>query len=304
MNDSWHSYPSIYAVGHKAVSDLIGSVCNIEEKVDGSQFSFGVFGGEIRVRSKGKQMEVDAPEKMFALAVDYVKSSVSFLKDGWTYRGEFLAKPKHNTLAYSRVPKNNIIIFDINTGHEEYLSYDEKASEAERIGLECVPLLGSARLETFEQLKTFLETDSVLGGQKVEGVVLKPIQYDVFGKDKKVLLAKYVSEAFKEIHNKEWKASNPNGLDIIAIIGESLRTDARWEKAVQHLKDNGVIEGSPRDIGKLIKEVQQDIDKECREYVAGELLKWAMPKVTRLALRGLPEWYKEKIATEQIEAVS
>ena len=60
----------------------------MEEKVDGSQFSFGRFDGELRVRSKGKEMVVDAPEKMFQRAVDQAKFLP--LTDGWTYRGRGL----------------------------------------------------------------------------------------------------------------------------------------------------------------------------------------------------------------------
>ena len=35
------------------------------------------------------------------------------LAPGVTYYGEYLQKPKHNTLCYDRVPKDNIIIFDV-----------------------------------------------------------------------------------------------------------------------------------------------------------------------------------------------
>lgn len=39
MTDSWHSYPSIYALGHRAIVDLLKGPVFIEEKIDGSQFS-------------------------------------------------------------------------------------------------------------------------------------------------------------------------------------------------------------------------------------------------------------------------
>lgn len=43
MGDSWHSYPSTFALGHRAIADLLLDPVLVEEKVDGSQFSFGVF---------------------------------------------------------------------------------------------------------------------------------------------------------------------------------------------------------------------------------------------------------------------
>lgn len=140
--DSWHSYPSIYNLGHRAIRDLLSVNVNVEEKIDGSQFSFGVdASGEIHVRSKGAVMNVDAPEKMFTEAVDVVKSIRDKLVPGWTYRAEYLKKPKHNTLAYSRIPNNHLMVFDINPSHEEYIPYSEKEKEAERLGIEAVPLL-------------------------------------------------------------------------------------------------------------------------------------------------------------------
>ena len=154
VSDSWHSYPSIYALGHRAVADLLTGPVNVEEKVDGSQFSWCVDdAGEIRCRSKCATLNVDAPEKMFTAAVATVKSLAGLLTPGWTYRAEFLGKPKHNALAYDRMPKAHLIVFDINDGHESYLSYAAKHEEAERLGLECVPLIFSGRLTLADFLR-------------------------------------------------------------------------------------------------------------------------------------------------------
>src|ERR1043166_6393267 len=126
--DSWHSYPSVFALGHKHLAELLLDPVLVEEKVDGSQFSFGVFNPDeewngLRCRSKGVQLNVFAPDRMFEKGGDVVKGLAGSLRPGWTYRTEYLAKPKHNALAYDRIPRHHIIVFDINTGHEEYLSY-------------------------------------------------------------------------------------------------------------------------------------------------------------------------------------
>lgn len=298
--NSWHSYPSIYAIGHRAVEALTKGPVNVEEKVDGSQFSFGVTeAGEVMVRSKGAILLADAPEKMFTRAVESVKERVSKLTPGWTYRGEYLRSPKHNSLAYGRIPDGNIIIFDINTGHEEYLPYEAKKAEAERIGLECVDLIYSGVIETAVQFAEFLERDSVLGGVRIEGVVVKPRDYNLFGLDKKVLMAKFVSEHFKEVHAKEWKKTNPTHADVLVTIGQQYATEARWRKAVQHLRDGGNLEGSPRDIGNLVKAVPQDILGDSAEAIKDALFKWAWPSIQRMATRGLPEWYKQQLAESQ-----
>ena len=296
---SWHSYPSVFALGHKAVEELLLDPVLVEEKIDGSQFSFGRFDGELRVRSKGKEMIPDAPEKMFQLAVDFV--STLDLRNGWTYRGEYLSKPKHNALAYDRVPKGNVILFDINTNEEEYLSYENKLSEACRVGIEVVPLLHTGEIKSANDVLGFLDKTSILGGQKVEGVVIK--NYTRFGRDKKVLIGKYVSEAFKEVHTKEWAKANPKQGDIIQRLIDIYRIDTRWDKAVMHLAERGELENSPRDIGKLIIEAKIDIKKECEDEIKETLYKWAIDNVLRGCAGGLPEWYKEKLLKSQFNEV-
>lgn len=292
-----NSYPSIYALGHRAIANLFDSDVLIEEKVDGSQFSFGRIDGELVCRSKGKDIILDAPEKMFSKAVEVIKELP--LRDGWFYRGEYLQSPKHNTLKYSRTPNNFIILFDINIGLEEYMSYEEKRAEAERIGLECVPIMYQGKVTDFEQFKLFLEKDSVLGGTKVEGVVIK--NYSVFTQEKKVAMGKYVSEAFKEIHQGEWKKSNPNNRDIEAILIGEYRSNARWQKSVQHLQEKGLLDGSPKDIGALMKEVSSDTLKECEEEIKEKLFKHFWSKISRGIVSGIPEWYKEELAKKSFE---
>jgi hypothetical protein len=304
------SYPSIFTIGHAALGTLLEGDVIVEEKVDGSQFSFGLINGELCLRSKGAQLFAAEPEGMFKQAVEAVKAIAHLLTPEWSYRGEYLQKPKHNTLAYSRIPQNHVIIFDINTGLETYLSADQKREEAARLGFECVPQLFVGKVESPEHLRSFLNTESVLGGQTVEGVVIKPVNYDVFGRDKKVLIGKYVSESFKEKHVKEWKGSNPTQNDVIVTLGQTYNSQVRWRKAIQHLRDDGKLEGSPRDIGYLIQEVPSDILKDSEQEIKDALFKWAWPHIKRHATRGLPEWYKDQLLqqgfapeTEKTEAI-
>src|SRR6185437_10425012 len=126
-----HSYPKVYAVGHSAIAELFLGDVLVEEKVDGSQFSFCITGGEVAMRSRGA---VVYPETagMFAAAVTAANELRDRVRPSWVYRCEYLMKPKHNTLNYGRVPHFNLILFDINTGDEAYLSRAEKEAEAER----------------------------------------------------------------------------------------------------------------------------------------------------------------------------
>jgi hypothetical protein len=325
---SWHSYPSIFNLGHRAIADLFSVPVIVEEKVDGSQFSFGLieelpaqdpaysFGitnpglpqtYELRVRSKGAVMHPDAPEKMFNHGVNAVKQILPLLHPGWTYRGEYLAKPNHNALAYDRVPTGHIVLFDINTDDETYLSPAEKAEEAQRLGFECVPVLYSGQIpgispaEKIQYFRSFLDTTSMLGGQKIEGVVIKPLNYNLYGPDKKCLFGKFVSEAFREVHKRSWKETNPTNGDIIQQIGADYCTAARWNKAIQHLRDAGKLMEDVKDIGNIIREVPADVFAECEQEMKDRLWKHAKPHITRQLTRGLPEFYKDRLLRLQFE---
>lgn len=297
INTSWHSYPKIWNLGHPSVDKLFEEPVLVEEKVDGSQFSFGVINGELRCRSKGQELNMADPEKLFTQAVITVRQIADKLTPGWTYRGEYLKFCKHNTLKYDRIPESHIAIFDINTGHERYLGYEEKAQESSRIGLEVVPVMFHGTIGSFSDLQELLNTESFLGGAKVEGVVCK--NYSRFTPDGKAMMGKFVSEAFKEIHGKEWKKANPGHGDVIQQLIDRYRTEARWAKAVQRLKENGLYTGTPRDIGELMKALSQDSHEELAQEVQDFLMSWAWPQVNRGIGNGVAEWYKEELAKSQ-----
>ena len=299
---NWHSYPSVFALGHRAIAEILLDPVLVEEKIDGSQISFGrfqdaEFGELLRIRSKGADLNILAPEKLFIRAVEVIKERLKALQPGWIYRGEYLAKPKHNVLAYDRTPNNHIILFDVNTGHEEYLDYESKVGVAWSLGFETVPMLFEGIISDVSSFRDLLDTPSCLGGQKVEGLVVK--NYARFGIDKHVLMGKFVSEVFKETHKGEWRRENPTSGDILDRLTTEYKSPARWAKAVQHLREADKLEGSPRDIGLLIKEVPLDIEKECEGDIRDALYAWAWPKLRRSLCSGVAEWYKERLLEQQ-----
>lgn len=295
-----NSYGSIYTLGHIAVADIFNGEVEVTEKVDGSQISFGMIDGELCIRSKNQQMFLGANNGMFNLAVEKIEAAAPNLHPGWIYRGEFFLKPKHNTLAYERVPKNNIMIYDIEkgVGTSDFLRWRDRIAESIRIGFEPIPVFFIGPECNFDWIKEYLKKDSILGGVKVEGVVVK--NYNQFTEDKKVAKAKFVSSEFQEKHVKEWKKENPTRKDIVSELIDTYAVPARWQKAVQHLRDDGRLEGSPRDIGNLIKEAQEDLKKEEEEVIKEILFKHFIGQILRGATGGLPTWYKEQLAEGNI----
>lgn len=294
-----NSYCSIYNLGHAAIADLLKGPVIVEEKIDGNQFSFrkDPATGEIGFRSKGANLNSLAPEALFKRGIEAIQPFSDLLQPGWTYRGEYLSKPCHNALCYARIPAHHFIGFDIDTGMENYLGRHYKEAEFARIGLECVPVMFQGVIEDIEHFRHLLDTESVLGGQKIEGVVIKPASYDLFVRDKKVLMGKFVSEAFREVNAKAWQTEHrtQGPGDIMQQLCEAFGTTARWSKAVFHLREKGLIQDSPRDIEALMKEIPEDVAKECTDEIKERLFAWAWPQIRRGIVKGAPDWYKNEL---------
>jgi hypothetical protein len=290
-----HSYSKIYHIGHPLARGLIGIPLQVEEKIDGSQFSMMKReDGTVVIKSKQVEMDPYNPNGMFSLAAK--TALVLDLRPGWVYRGEYLQSPKHNTLHYMRVPKKNIILFDIEKSLYNFLSPEEREEEADRLGLESVSTFGVKKLTKPDDLLSLLENNSILGNEKVEGVVLKPVGYKLFGSDGKVVMGKYVREDFKERNSKNWKTTvNPGKNMIIENLVELFTTDASKQKALQRLKENDELESHPRDIPKIIKEIKKDLREEWEEEIKERLYKWAIDKIEKGVCKSVPEWYKKTL---------
>jgi hypothetical protein len=297
---SWHSPGSLFNIGHRMALPLFdGRLITIQEKVDGSFFAFGVFDGVLKCRSRNNEINVDAPETLFKAAVETAKALAPALNEGWTYRGEYLAKPRHNGLAYNRVPKQHVILFDIAFAEESFANYLTLQVEAARLDLEVVPEFYIGPLTDPGFLKTYLDRESILGGQLIEGVVVKPVEQVLFTTENKRVVGKYVSEAFREVQKGHWKTDNPGKSEILDEIGSTLGTPARWQKAILRLREAGQYTGTPADIGPLIKSIQSDVVKEEKEDIAQKLFSWAWKKqLSRACTSGFPEWYKQRLIDE------
>lgn len=308
MNLELPSYGKVFTIGHRAIASIFDGEVEIQEKVDGSQFSFGLIDGKPFCRSRNTQLNMDDPEGMFKLGVDEVKRMHhdGLLNEGLVYRGEFLAKPKHNTISYSRVPKGHIVLFgidDLDTNSNSS-SYDLVKFYSEFLGLEAVPLLFKGRFDNpknyLEFLRTLMDAESFLGGAKMEGVVVKNhSRFDSV--NHRPMKAKLVSDSFKEKHKVDWKKSNPTKKDAVQMLIQSLTTEARWRKALERMRDSGEDIGVPECIGKAMVEIQSDVIEEEVDYIKDSLYNSFIGDIKRGVTRGFPEWFKERLVSGEFQ---
>lgn len=289
------SYPKVWNIGHPNTDRLFDGPVVVQEKIDGSQFSFGVVGGELHMRSKGAEIFLPVKDKLFKGASETAHRlhAEQTLPEGWTFRGEAICRPKHNALQYERTPAGNVILFDIDSGLERRLDPGQVRDVAERMGLEVVPTLYVGEVSDADQVRELLSSEPHLGGEMIEGVVVK--NPTVFLDDGKQLMGKYVSERFKEVHSSEWKKANPGKGDIVQGLIERLRTERRWEKAIERRRDAGELQSAPQDIGPLLQDIQADIEAEEAERIKEALYKHFSKQILRGAVGGFPEWYKDRL---------
>ena len=297
------SYPKVLTLGRPESAAVFFGRYVIEEKLDGSQFSFGVTAeGELRVRSKGAVIDPEVPPNLFANACATVLRLFNSAKlfPGTTYRAEALQSRRHNTLAYERAPEAGFVLFDVES-HDQGFYRDRKQAVAEDLGVECIRRLGEGdSAPTEAMMDAMLYQDSMLGGTKVEGVVFKnynqPSQYGPMAWP--VTFVKYVNPAFREMNDKAWRENRTTATaDVVGTILSGVNREAVWTKAVQHLRDAGELESDPRDIGKLLREVNVDFEAENTAAIKDLLYKRFRIKVMKGLTTGFPEWYKAQIAT-------
>ena len=292
------NYSKIWHLDHEEVKLMKGEIV-AQEKVDGSQFSFSLNNKELFARSRRVSINLLDPPQLFEKAIAYLLKIKEKLVEGYIYRGEVLNDIKHNALVYGRVPNNNIVIFDIEPNLGNFFMYEEMKEEAENIDLEVVPQL--MIYQNINQAKSdverLLQIESFLGGVLVEGTVLKPRRPEdaVIGRFQKTIMAKFVSEVFKEVNKKNWNEEHPKTNDINTLIVETVSNPARWEKAIQRLKETDQFTGTLKDIGLLIPEVKKDVEEECEEIIKDMLYKFHMREIRRKLTHGLPEWYKRRL---------
>ena len=298
-------FPKIHNLGTPPVIDLLESqeILEVTEKLDGSQFGFGKQNGEFFMRSRNMNL-VEMPSNMFnliaAYAAERLKPAVMSMKNDCVFYGEFIRGLKSNILKYERIPKNNLTLFgyfELVGGKIIAHTHKTLAEYAEVFDVEVVPLLWTGTGLTPEKvLELVKESTSCLGGM-VEGVVIKRYAewyWAAADHTYPLQAAKYVQEAFKEKANADTSHRKPK--DSWEDFCKGFRTEARWRKAVQRMVEDSSITYTAKDIGSLVKLVQEDVKSEDWEFIEKEMWRLFGDECIKKAMLGMPQWYKEQLA--------
>jgi hypothetical protein len=257
----------------------------IQEKIDGSQFSFSVADGKLHFYCGHSEKSVE----------------------------------KQAALQYSRLPKMYCMIYDIQTTSDgEWLMPAQLQQEAERLGMECVPTLFDnsqecdvelAKQRNPVQVAQQLIQDIVEGklqsalGGSAEGVVVKchnfekvysrPIPQHITDPETLAKIEankhsskfnntklKFVVPSFKE-RNTSTKLKGDKLLpsQFINWLGAQFCTEARYNKGRQRLRDRQDMKVDDPNYKRALEEdLDRDLIKEyedlIRKYLQVEMAQW------------------------------
>ncbi len=300
MLDKIPGFPKIYAIGSHENHGLLDGPVEITEKLDGSSIAFGNIDKQLFIRSKSKLLDLLTPDKMFQLGVDKIKEldEKGLLLPNAIYYGEYFNKNKHNAISYDHVPKGNIALFAI-SHYGAFLPRVNLTMEAAALGFDTVPQLfvGNYPVQKNGEnslIAELMNKESYLGKVKPEGIVFK--RYDLT-RDEKVsntsgiIVGKCVSEEFKEVsHGKSKMYKKEVNSKLDAYLSQFC-TRARWDKAIQHLRDSGELATSSRDIPNLLRELNKDLEAEEKENIKEKLWQIFGKEVYKIAGSGFAEYY-------------
>ena len=288
-----------------------GAKFYLQEKLDGSQFRAQInedgsyiFGAKNALFDEWHPVDpnfVTAVNNMTPILDKFKDTDVYHPGKVYTFFMEYLEFPRHNTVSYARVPLNNLYLFDLARNGEFIADPEFVRNYANLMGLEPVKVYRALdNPPTEADIQEILKTEHpILGGQKTEGIVVKCYagQMQQRGHFYPVIF-KYVRKEFAELNAINWAERSTvdrgNILDRgFAPFKEGLENI--YNKAIQHVKDNGNLTYSAKDIGLyLMDELKKDFQEEYLPVCMKEIEKFVKDDLFRMFKRGLPDYYKEE----------
>jgi len=304
MSDPLKPYPSPVRIdkGKEASQTILGFV-SVTEKIDGSQGQMSRQNGSVKFSSKRQALSFTQPNANFSPWMAACRDLD--LREGWTYFCEVVTKPKHNKLTYANTPNRYCVVFDIQNEAGEWLDWFEVDAECERLGLVHTPHLYAGALAyplPKETIEGWMAKESILGGTSIEGVVIKKYAGDTVLRQVKV-----VREDFQELGRKRSPEEKDHDLLTACVNAASVFcSQARWEKAVQALKEDGKLTASGKDIPLIIRAVMDDIMVEEADTLANMVFALVFERYGKQMrnefIKGLPQWYLARLEVEESNA--
>lgn len=280
-------YPKIRDIAY-VKPFLEGQHVVVQEKLDGSNVAIRRVGKELVVQSRNTILERNNPKGLFRdllLWVDENETNLLGLQDNVILYGETL----HNGNKTRYGSKVAFLLFD--AYNFEFKYFMDTLFFATQFNLRTVPTLYRGTFK--DDLSILIGRSRIDDETEMEGIVIKAYNIDTWHFDKETgeqvrhltpfVGGKIVREAFKERMTQ--RTAPDKVADPIALIAETFATDARYEKMLQKLRDQGVVDPA---LHQVIASATKDIHDEEEEEIKNMLFKaYWKPIASKIAQRVL-----------------
>ena len=312
--------PSITVGNEKTLNHKDVENCRviIQEKVDGSQLTIFRQGDKLIYYNKNKQ--ITGQGKPWLNSYILLNNNVHLFKEGLFYHGEAMKSIYSSKLnvRYEREPRYFWIVYEIVREEDNTTLTPEEMDEVlEGTGIETVPILydnlnndeseinkdevNEDEVNYIEKAKDIIRNiedgsiTSCFGNVAPEGVVLKVLNRNKGNKKKEKMVTtryKFVRTKFSETNSsKKQRLPELSQDQIIDGIGNIYNTDARKQKAVQHLEEQGKWKDKiSQNIGLMVNELDADLLKECEQEIKDLLFVRFWPQISKVARGNIKEF--------------
>lgn len=207
----------------------------VQEKLDGANASFAwnETTNQIDVFSRNCLLDEENDLRGYYAWAKQLDEKLVKRNSHYIYFGEWLIKHKLHYGSHM----DQFYLFDIfDKEKRKYLPFDIVRQEAERFGLNIVPVFYEGPTKPIEELKQFVGKSFL--GEVGEGIVIKNVTYeDHFGHQ---IYVKIVSDTFSE----KLKTKKPKDQTVTQeeLFIETFLTPARVEKFLYKLVDEGILQ--------------------------------------------------------------
>lgn len=148
------------------ITKLFSNDVYITEKIDGSRFAFKKENGELLFFKRDGKTPINMVDRtvmsFYETAINHIESlNLNSIPEGIVFGFEYFANSNPGSIVYDKIPKNNLILTDINSGGSAITNIDTLVSYSKKLKVSPPPIIYNGKMNSKqkEQLIDFLETD-------------------------------------------------------------------------------------------------------------------------------------------------
>jgi RNA ligase len=262
---TFHKYPHLERLGHDEVEGILSGRVYVFPKLDGTNGSvwYDPYKSQVMAGSRNRVLSVENDNAGFCSFVNTNPDIQAFMSAHPNLRlfGEWMVP--HSLKTYQDSVWRRFFIFDVMDEDNNFIPYDDYRPILRGFGLDMVPPMSVFNNPSpdmiLEQVKKnifYIKDGHGIG----EGIVAK--NYNWVNERGRIVWAKVISNAFKEVHHLEMGAPVIGGEIIEERIINKYVTQHLVDKTFDKIRVEAGGEFSKKEIPRLLNTVYYDLITE------------------------------------------